>query len=199
MARAPVAAAADPGAYRKYDGGRWTGALRGHGEVVIGRPTRVHSYAAGAHVTFNAHLRRWLAVFETNLGFAVTLSDDLVHWGVAELVFGFEQPQNPQRDGALWQSYTTLLAATIRDPQVTGRSNWLVFGQGVRGGAPHHMVRTWLAVGRPPTPPPHALAQQGEWTPTPHQSPFAWACSGDLTMAGPSGTVPSRTASTAPA
>ena len=188
LVRAPVAQAADPAAYRKFNGSSWTAALGGQGSPVISRPSEIDGYAAAAHVTYNTKLGTYLAVFETNRGFAVAASRDLLNWGPGKVVFWFAQPQQPIVAGALWQSYPTLLSADIGDPQVTGASNYLYFGQGRRGSQAHHMVRTWLAFGPPSLPSGFAIPAAGTFTPSPAQSPFAWACGADVKISGPSGT-----------
>ena len=95
LVRAPIAQASDPGAFRKFNGSSWTAALGGAGSAVISRPSEADVYAAAAHVTYNTTLGTYLAVFETNRGFAVAASRDLLTWGPGRVVFWFAQPQNP--------------------------------------------------------------------------------------------------------
>jgi hypothetical protein len=113
---------------------------------------------------------------------------DLVHWSPGQVRWWFAQPQAPAIRGAIWQSYPTLLAADTGDPMVTGTSNWLYFTQGRRQTEPHYMVRTWLAFGPPAPPAGFGLAPGSSWSPRSSQSPFAWACGGDVQISKPDGT-----------
>lgn len=188
LVRVPASQATNRAAYRKYIAGAWTPALGGAGSAVIARPDVSHVYAAAPHVTYNTALGTFLAVYETDRGFLTAASRDLLRWGPGNLVFAFEQPRHLIRPGSYWQSYPTILAADIGDPQVTGNSNYLYFGQKKWDTEPHHMVRTWLAFGPPALPTGFALAAGGAFSPSAPQSPFAWACGGDVAITGPSGT-----------
>ena len=210
IARAPIAEAQDVSAYRKYlksaSGEGWSSpALSGEGSAVLTRDDVVspapagtsHLYAAQPQVTYNVALGAFLAVFETNIGFAVAKTSDrtLVNWSDAQVVFGFEQPQivpTPPA-GALWQSYPTVLAASLADPSISSDSNYLYFGQGRRGpsGEPHHLVRTWFVFGPPALPARVQLQTNIPWAPSAEQSPFAWICGGDFAVSIPPTAPPS--------
>ncbi len=193
LVRAPAAQATSRGAYQKYNAGAWSPALAGTGSAVIARPNADHLYAAAPQVTYNTTLGAFMAIYESDLGFLTAASRDLIRWGPGNLVFGFEQRQHSKPKGALWQSYPSVLAADIGDPQVTGSSNYLYFGQGRWNTDPpqrHHMVRTWFAFGPPALPPGFGLGSGGSFSPSPAQSPYAWGCGGDVAISGPSGTQP---------
>ncbi|OAI42332.1 hypothetical protein AYO38_11510 [bacterium SCGC AG-212-C10] len=187
VARAPISLASDPAAYRKYDNGEWVSALLGDGTAILSPQNSTEGYAAAAHVTFNDFLASFLMVYETNTGFWLATSRDLIHWSLGPRIWAFEQPQGDKTKGNRWQSYPTLLAADIgSDPTVTKQSNYLYFGQGRRGEKDevpverHHMVRVSLAFGPLAVPLPIALPKGGEFLPSPLQSPFAWVCTGDV-------------------
>jgi hypothetical protein len=181
VARAPLARAARPAAYRKYAGpGRWTPALGGDGAAVISRPTVDDHWATTPSVSWNTVARRFVAVWETDGGFYLSRSADLLHWSDWRRLLRFPA-EKPPRTGEPWWSYATLLGVEARAGE-TGRSNWLYFGAGIAGGAPHTLVRVWTPVGLPPLPGSVALPPGGTFRPSPRRAPFAWVCSGDLAV-----------------
>lgn len=180
VVRAPLSRAADPSAYRKYDGTAWTRALGGKGKPVIRRPTTADIFAASPSVSYNTALGRFVAVFETERGFFAATSTGLITWTSPALLLRFPQPKSAVGAGDVWQSYPTLLDAATPGGPNTGASNYLYFAEGV-WPHPHTLVRRWISVGMPALPATVRLGQDGTFAPTSAQGPYAWACSGDVT------------------
>lgn len=206
VARAPSVHASQSSAYEKYDGQKWTAGLGGVGQAVI-QPTTSgcppgsastcnEEYASYLSVSWNSFLHMYLAVVETNQGFALSQSNDLIHWTAPSVFWRFQPAQYPYTKGQLWFSYPTLLAASPSsvDPTATGQVNYLYVSEGVRDEGGDRMVRRPLVFGNPNLPGPieHPNPNGGSvasWTPSGFQSSFAWSCTGDLSVSVANGTL----------
>jgi hypothetical protein len=98
------------------------------------------NYAALPSVSFNEHLKKYLMVFETQVGFCATTSSDGISWKQPELVFKFQKPQNPHTDGQVWYSYPTLLSGFLDNDRQTAKTGTFIYSKGKWGEGPHTMV-----------------------------------------------------------
>lgn len=181
VVRAPLTQAANPLAYRKYDGALgWTSGRGGADTAVIARPTTEDGYAAAPSVSWNTTLGKYLAVFETDLGFAEATSDDLLSWSRVTSLLRFPMAVSKLNSGGAWWSYPTMLS-TSSPSGPTGSSNYLYFARGTwGGGTPHTMVRAWAPIAVPALPVRVNLAPSSSWRPSLAQSVFSWVCTGDV-------------------
>jgi hypothetical protein len=207
VARAAVVSAGHSSAYMKYDGQQWTPGLGGNAQAVIqptssgcarsAESTCSEGYVSYLSVSWNSFFHEYLAIIETNQGFALSESADLIHWTPSSVFWRFQPPQFPYTTGQLWFSYPTLLAANTSgsDPTDTSQINYLYVSEGVRNEGGDRMIRRPLFFGNPNLPSsidhPKPTAQQpvATWTPSGQQSAFAWSCTGDLRVTGPNGTL----------
>ncbi len=191
VARAPLASAADPLAYRKFDGASgWTPARGGVDVAVIARPTTSASFAAGPSVSWNATLGEYLAVFETDLGFYEATSANLLSWSGATSLLAFPKARSKLTSTDPWWAYPTLLS-TSSPSGATGSSNYLYFARGIwGGGTPHTLVRVWVPIGTPALPAALNITAGASWHPSISQSVFAWACTGDIEVSVAGTTTP---------
>ena len=191
VARAPAASATNRLAYRKWDGaGGWTPGIRGKAVGVIGRPTIADGYAAGASVSWNPVLNRFLAVYETDKGFSEATSTNLKTWTQSGRLFAFPTPISALAPGDTWYRYPTLIRALAPDGRRTDAGNYLYFAKGTQGGAPHTMVRVYAGTALPSTPAGLALVPGATFTPTGNRIPFGWVCTGDVAARVHGVTVP---------
>jgi len=183
VVRAPVASAAIASAYRKYDGAAgWTAARGGADVAVIARPTTADAYAASPSVSWNATLGTYIAVFETNFGFDLATSANLLSWSTANRLLTFPKPKATLTGSDPWWAYPTLLS-TSSPAGATDSSNYLYFAIGTwAGGTPHTLVRAWAPIGTPSLPTAVTIAPGGSWQPSVAASVFAWVCTGDVAV-----------------
>ncbi len=97
-------------------------------------------YAALPSVSYNTYLGKYLAVFETHVGFCVTTSNDGLTWDEAKLILKFPQGQYPHKRGQLWASNPSLWSLNKPTDQITDRTGVLVYSRGIWDN-PHSMVR----------------------------------------------------------
>lgn len=114
-----------------------------HGEPVILPPTNREGtlYAALPSISYNTYLNKYLAVFETNIGFYLALSKDAVEWNSFQLFFEFPQPHSHREPGDIWFSYPTLLSPKANSDRETGKTGWLYYSRGIWERQSHYMVR----------------------------------------------------------
>jgi hypothetical protein len=143
VARARLDSVCKPQAWRHWKGDDW-GRFGSEAEskpVVLPPAEWPNSlYSALSGVSYNRYLQKYLMVFETNPGFGVVTSKDLVNWSQPQLIMEFPQPQFPIVNGQDWYSYPTLLSDTASDRE-TDQSGWLIYSKGVRNGVAHTMHR----------------------------------------------------------
>lgn len=98
-------------------------------------------YTANPSVSFNQHLNKYLAVFETNIGFFAAVSEDGINWGSFEMIFEFLKDTTISKEtGDIWYSYPTLLSESTQNDMITGKTGYLYYGRGVFG-EDHQLVR----------------------------------------------------------
>lgn len=146
VARAPLASAVDPGSYQEYHGQTWVPAGQGSGAPVIRRPDASFLYAANPSISFNTALNSYLAVVETNKGFAFASSQSGTLWTPPTVFLPFAMPQYPIQSGATWLSYPSLLDPAATSDEVTGLTGFLYYAKGVRDGQPHQLYRRAFAL-----------------------------------------------------
>lgn len=146
LARAPLDSVENPKAWQ-----RWT-------EKGFAKPGEIKSdpvispakfnpdalYAALPGISFNTHFEKYLAVFETDLGFNLGLSEDAINWHSFRQFFPFPQRHSQRRRDQTWYSYPTILNPEANSDRKTNRKNWLVYGKGVWNAGAHYMQRRLL-------------------------------------------------------
>lgn len=144
LARAPLSQNGMPGTWEKYTeigfsqvgmGGKSTPVI-----VPFAWDKKIY-YTANPSVSFNQHLNKHLAVFETNIGFFSAVSDDGINWVSFEMIFEFPKDTIiPKETGDIWYSYPTLLSEGTPTDMITGKTGYLYYGRGVFGDD-HQLVR----------------------------------------------------------
>ena len=98
-------------------------------------------YTANPSISFNEYLKKYLAIFETNIGFFAATSEDAIDWNSHKLIFEFPKDTTASKSiGDIWYSYPTLLSENTQTDMVTGKTGYLYYGRGIFG-QDHQMVR----------------------------------------------------------
>lgn len=97
-------------------------------------------YASLPSVSFNKSLGMYVAIFETDLGFYMSLSRDGVSFIRTKMILSFPKPQSQRQAGDVWYSYPTLLSdkTEINDSTTINTGN-LYFAKGVWPNTPHQL------------------------------------------------------------
>lgn len=81
-------------------------------------------YTALPHLSWNTELNQYVAVGESDNGFWMAKSDDLVNWTKPEIVYDFTKyggkPHSILKVGEKWDSYPTFLDENQPNSQITG-------------------------------------------------------------------------------
>lgn len=110
---------------------------------VIPVPEKIENsgYSALPSVSYNDYLKKFVAVFETNVGFCYTTSEDGINWSDAELIARFPQTQGERKYGNIWFSYPTLVSDEDYDnDHTTGKIGILYYSKGEWSLKSHNLV-----------------------------------------------------------
>ncbi|MBU6367924.1 MAG: hypothetical protein KJT01_17045, partial [Gemmatimonadetes bacterium] len=134
LARAAVESDGEPGAWFKYANGGFTQpGLTGVGTPVIGQPPPngpTTIYAFGAAVSYNLALGRYLAVFQSRIGFHTTTSADGIVWDTPALLWATADPYTGNTTGVPWVTYPSILSHDQSSQETTGQAGYLYFARG---------------------------------------------------------------------
>lgn len=137
LARARVASNGMPGTWEKYtENGFTEKGLGGKSSPVILPPSwdKEIYYTANPSISYNAYLKKYLAIFETNIGFFAGLSTDGINWGSYKMIFEFPLDTTlPKNIGDVWYSYPTLLSENTPTDMITGKTGYLYYSRGIFG------------------------------------------------------------------
>lgn len=142
VAKAPLFSIDDPFSWKKWNGHGFETSGIGGTSVAVLRPEGDEAYAALPAISFNSHLGKYLAVYETDVGFMMATSSNGIEWSRGLNVLPFDRPQwtNPKSKGDSWISYPTLLSDT-QDSSLTTNEGFLFHSRGKWGESPHTMVK----------------------------------------------------------
>lgn len=99
-------------------------------------------YSSLPSVSYNKALRKYLAFYETDRGFAMALSQNGINWSKNKLIFYFTKPISQRQEGDLWNSYPTLLSdKTESSDQTTSAEGNLYYSQGIWPDTAHQLVK----------------------------------------------------------
>src|SRR3989304_10183056 len=99
-------------------------------------------YSALPSISYNTALRKYLAFYETDRGFAVAFSQNGINWTRNKLIFYFTKPISQRQDGDLWNSYPSLLSdKTEGSDQTTSAEGNLYYSQGVWPNTAHQLTK----------------------------------------------------------
>lgn len=110
---------------------------------VIPVPTDIPNsiYTALPSVSFNKELNRLCCVFETNVGFCATTSENGVNWAPPRLIARFPIPHSNLQVGDTWFSYPSLLSDNLENSdQVTNSNGILYCSKGKWQEKPHQLI-----------------------------------------------------------
>ncbi len=144
LARSPIASNGMPNTWEKFtdDGFKNVGA--GGKSIPVIAPFKFEKtiyYTANPSISYNIYLKKYLAIFETNIGFFMATSTDGIEWGSYELIYEFPaDTTKPKKNGDIWYSYPTYISENTPSDMVTAKEGYLYFGRGVFG-EDHQLVR----------------------------------------------------------
>ncbi len=141
MAKAPKDKVTDPSAWKfltDYGFEKFRPGIKTRPAINVPNLPEAH-YAALPSISFNTHLNRYLAVYETNIGFHVATSINLIDWIQDGMILKFPKPHSQLENGDTWFSYPSLLDLSQQNDRITGKSGYLIFSQGIIG-APHKVA-----------------------------------------------------------
>jgi hypothetical protein len=144
VARAPLAHADIPAAWRKYFQGAFTEpGIGGRSTPVIQRapPEDATVYAAHPSVSWNVALGRLLAVFESRDGFYAATSADGVTWDPPQRFMAFPTADDEPAVGSPWYAYASLLSPTEPSHLTTGERGYLYYAKKRYGLESHRLMR----------------------------------------------------------
>jgi hypothetical protein len=150
VARAPIDRSTEPAAWRKFhDGAFGSPGIGGESTAVIRRPDppRETVYAASATVAYNRAVGRFVAVFETSVGFFAAESADGLAWGKAQVVHPFPTPRTRRRPGSVWYGYPSLIGPSEPSSLTVAARGYLYYARGVFEREAHRMMRRPMAIG----------------------------------------------------
>lgn len=99
-------------------------------------------YSALPSISYNIALRKYLAFYETDRGFAVAFSQNGTSWSRNKLIFYFTKPMSQRQEGDLWNSYPSLLSdKTEPNDQTTSAEGNLYYSQGVWPNTAHQLTK----------------------------------------------------------
>ena len=139
LARTPVEAVVNPEAWEKYSSNGFVAAKEAKSTPVIS-PSEGDVYTSVPSISYNDYLGKYLAVFETNVGFKWSPSKDSLKWDKPQLLVQFPNPQFPIIKGNTWFSYPSYLSFDKSRDQETGQNGVLIYSRGIRSGKSHQMV-----------------------------------------------------------
>ena len=99
-------------------------------------------YSALPSISYNTALRKYLAFYETDKGFAVAFSQNGINWTRNKLIFYFTKPISQRQDGDLWNSYPSLLSdKTEGSDQITSIEGNLYYSTGIWPNTAHQLTK----------------------------------------------------------
>lgn len=144
LARAPLGQNGMPGTWEKYTGQGFRQVGLGGESTPVLWPFEWDKkiyYTANPSVSFNEYLKKYLAIFETNIGFFAAVSTDGILWGSYKMIFEFPADTTiPKNIGDIWHSYPTLLSENTGTDMITGKTGYLYYSRGIFG-QDHQLVR----------------------------------------------------------
>jgi len=87
------------------------------------------------------YLGKYLALFETGIGFYAMTSEDAIHWQNPKMVMEFPKRHSERESGDTWYSYPTLLSPDRSSDRETGQIGYLYYSKGDWNTSPHLMHR----------------------------------------------------------
>jgi len=98
-------------------------------------------YVSLPSISYNKYLNQYLAVYETNIGFYNSFSQDGINWTKEKLFFEFTRPQSERKTGDVWYSYPTILSdQEEKTDGTTERSGNLYFATGTWPNTAHQLT-----------------------------------------------------------
>ena len=145
LARAPLKSNGLPGSWMKYTkSGFNSPGLGGRSDPVILPPTNQTVYTSNPSISYNNYFKKYLAIFETNLGFFIGLSSDAINWGSYQQFFTFPKDTTLQKvNGDIWYSYPSFISQGTPTDMETSKSGYLYYSRGIFGQY-HLMVKRAL-------------------------------------------------------
>lgn len=145
LARAPLKENGMPGTWEKYFEGSFVEpGLGGKSTPVITPPyisEKQVVFTANPSISYNNYLGKYLAIFETNIGFFSSISEDGINWHSPELIFEFPKDMIiPKNIGDIWYSYPSLISEKTSTDMISGKTGYLYYSRGVFG-QDHKLVR----------------------------------------------------------
>jgi hypothetical protein len=144
LARSALSDNGMPGTWKKRTAaGFTTEGIGGKSDPVIApsRTESLASYTALPSISYNTHLKRYLAVFEKRTGFFTATSRDGIEWTNMKEFFAFPKDTTLQKEnGDIWYSYPTYLSDSTLSDTITGKTGYLYYSRGIFGDT-HYMVR----------------------------------------------------------
>jgi len=99
-------------------------------------------YSALPSISYNTALRKYLAFYETDRGFAVAFSQNGINWTRNKLIFYFTKPISQRTEGDLWNSYPSLLSdKTEGSDQITSIEGNLYYSTGIWPNTAHQLTK----------------------------------------------------------
>lgn len=97
-------------------------------------------YASLPSVSYNKYLGMYLAVYETDLGFFMSLSRDGISFIRTKMIFSFPKPQSQRQTGDIWYSYPSLLSDKNETSDLnTLKTGNLYYAKGVWPNTSHQL------------------------------------------------------------
>lgn len=142
MARSPLQANCAPGSWEKFHEGKFQKpGMEGPSTPVILPTTTEEGYAGLPGVSWNSHLEKFLAVYESRSGFFVSTSKDGIVWEKQQKLLSVLTGTNSPKSGDIWNSYPTLVSPDKASDRETGKEMLLLYSEGKWNRGSHTMVK----------------------------------------------------------
>lgn len=110
--------------------------------VILADAIENGKYSAIPSISYNNALKKYLAFYETDMGFAIAFSQDGITWTDNKLIFYFPKPISQRQNGDLWYSYPSLLSdKTENNDQTTSFEGNLYYSQGIWPTTAHQLIK----------------------------------------------------------